>query len=54
MRHHPFRIGGAERDAWLKYMKSALDSLDLAEPLRVELWRYLEAAAHSLVNSPDY
>ena len=54
MRHHPFRISGAERDAWLKHMKSALDSLDLAEHLQVELWRYLEAAAHSLVNSPDY
>jgi hemoglobin len=50
MRHAPFRIGEAERDAWLHHMRVALDELDLAEELDVELWDYLVMAAHSLVN----
>lgn len=27
MRHHPYRIGIAERDAWLKHMNTALDAV---------------------------
>jgi hemoglobin len=50
MRHAPFRIGEAERDAWLHHMRVALDELDLDEALDVELWDYLVMAAHSLVN----
>ena len=29
MRHAPFRIGAAERDAWLRHMRRAVDRLDL-------------------------
>ena len=29
MRHAPFRIGLAERDAWLRHMRDAVDSLEL-------------------------
>ncbi|SEG55590.1 hemoglobin [Thermomonospora echinospora] len=53
MRHVPFTIGTAERDAWLRHMRDALDELDLPEQLEQMLWEYLEMAARSLINSPD-
>ena len=52
MRHAPFAIGIAERDAWLRHMRAAVDSLDLPESAAVLLWDYLEMAAHSMVNQP--
>jgi hemoglobin len=53
MRHAPFRIGEAERDAWLSHMLNAVESLDL-EPARAdELWSYLVRAAHMLRNDAD-
>ena len=51
MRHVRFHIGEAERDAWLGHMRTALDELDLDEPLDAQLWDYLVMAAHSLVNA---
>ena len=51
MRHVRFRIGEAERDAWLRHMRTALDSLELPEALDAQLWDYLVMAAHSLVNA---
>ncbi|GII03754.1 globin [Planobispora takensis] len=53
MRHNPFVIGGAERDAWLKHMRDAVDSLELPAELDKRLWDYLVYAAHSMVNAPD-
>jgi hemoglobin len=50
MRHVHFEIGEAERDAWLRHMRTALDELALAPARDQELWRYLVMAAHSLVN----
>jgi hemoglobin len=50
MRHVPFPIGEAERDAWLGHMRTALDELDLPEPLEQTLWDYLVMAANSLIN----
>jgi hemoglobin len=52
MRHAPFVIGPAERDAWLHHMREAVDSLELPEAADKLLWDYLEMAAHSMVNSP--
>ncbi|MEU4576946.1 globin [Nonomuraea sp. ATR24] len=52
MRHVPFVIGEAERDAWLKHMRDAVDSLELPEDQDKRLWDYLVYAAQSLVNSP--
>jgi len=52
MRHAPFRIGVAERDAWLGHMADALDSLDLPEGPRAELWNYLVRAADGMRNVP--
>ena len=51
MRHFPFAIGEAERDAWLRHMRTALDELGLDEALDAQLWDYLVMAAHSLVNA---
>jgi hemoglobin len=50
MRHARFTIGEAERDAWLRHMRAALDDLELDESLDNQLWDYLVMAAHSLVN----
>jgi hemoglobin len=50
MRHARFAIGEAERDAWLRHMREALDELGLDEALDAQFWDYLVMAAHSLVN----
>jgi hemoglobin len=52
MRHAPFAINAAARDAWLRHMRAALDSLELAPEHDATLWRYLQAAADSLRNVP--
>ena len=52
MRHAPFAIRTAERDAWLRHMREAVESLELQPDLEKLLWEYLEMAAHSLVNQP--
>lgn len=51
LRHAPFRIGPAERDAWLGHMRRALESLQLPESLATTMWDYFVSAAHSLVNT---
>jgi hemoglobin len=52
MRHAHFSIGPAERDAWLRHMRTALDEIALDPASDEELWGYLVMAAHSLVNRP--
>jgi hemoglobin len=52
MRHAPFAIGVAQRDAWLRHMRDALDSLDLSPEYERTLWDYLVRAADSLRNVP--
>ena len=51
MRHAPFVIGVAERDAWLGHMKSALDSLELPDDISSRIWDYLTMAADSMRNT---
>ncbi|MBB5153094.1 globin [Saccharopolyspora phatthalungensis] len=51
MRHAPFKIGPAERDAWLRCMQIAVDEVDLQPEHREQLWQYLEMAANSMMNS---
>ena len=53
MRHAPFRIGAAERDAWLRHMRTAMDELKLGPDLDRQLWDYLVMAAYSMVNVPE-
>ncbi|MGN6792364.1 MAG: globin [Streptosporangiaceae bacterium] len=50
MRHRHFTIGAAERDAWLRHMRTALDEIGLEPALDEQFWQYLVMAAHSLVN----
>jgi hemoglobin len=54
MRHAPFVIGPAERDAWLRHMHAALDQLAadgrIGGPDAEELRAYLDMAARQLVN----
>jgi hemoglobin len=56
MRHVPFVIGPAERDAWLRHMRAAVDHMlesgQLTESDAAELHAYFDMAAHSLVNAP--
>jgi hemoglobin len=55
MRHAPFVIGPAERDAWLRHMDAALAGLEaedrISGPDAAELRAYLDMAAHQLVNT---
>jgi hemoglobin len=51
MRHQPFVIGVAERDAWLRHMRAALDSLELANDIEQTIWDYMTMAADSLRNT---
>jgi hemoglobin len=53
MRHAPFRVDTAARDAWLSHMRVAVDSIGLPEEQRVQLWDYLERAAYFMVNAMD-
>jgi hemoglobin len=51
MRHAPFTIGEAERDAWLQRMRDAVLSLELPPERERQLWDYLVYAAQSMVNA---
>lgn len=53
IRHAAFPVSPAARDAWLRHMRTALESLELAPMLEEMMWDYLERAAHSLVNTHD-
>lgn len=53
MRHHPFKIGPAERDAWLGAMRVAVDEAGLTEPACEQLWNYLESTANHMMNSRE-
>jgi Truncated hemoglobins len=52
LRHQPFAIGQAERDAWLGHMKAAVDSLELAPVVRKALIGYFETASTAMINRP--
>ena len=52
MRHQPFAIGKAERDAWLGHMAASVESLDLAQSVRKALLDYFETASTAMINQP--
>ena len=52
LRHRPFAIGRRERDAWMGHMTAAVESLDLAPPLRKALLDYFETASTAMINRP--
>ena len=51
MRHQPFAIGRAERDAWLEHMTAAVESLDLAPAVRKALLDYFVTASTAMINT---
>ena len=61
MRHLPFTIGRAEREAWMAHMTASLDGAILADgtgrPLPTEIralmFEHFDNAATHLVNKPD-
>ncbi len=53
LRHQPFAIGQAERDAWLGHMTAAIDSLDLAPAVSKALLDYFETASTAMINRPE-
>jgi len=50
LRHSPFSIGRVERDAWMRHMRAAVDSLELEAGLRDTLLEYFEQAATAMMN----
>jgi hemoglobin len=52
MRHAPFPIDSRARDAWLRHMRNALETLELPPAYEQVLWDYLTSAADSLRNTP--
>jgi hemoglobin len=52
MRHAPFAINSAARDAWLTHMRAAVDSLELPPAYEQTLWGYLSGAAEQMRNTP--
>jgi hemoglobin len=53
MRHLPFRIGAAERDAWLLCMRGALEEVVGSKPLRELLLQRLFKTADWMRNSDN-
>ena len=52
MRHAPFVVNVATRDAWLRHMRAALDTLDLPSEYDATMWQYFTRAADSMRNTP--
>jgi hemoglobin len=50
MRHMPFTIGVAERDAWVACMRGALEDAEIPEPHRGAMTAYFERTATFLIN----
>jgi hemoglobin len=53
MRHVAFPIDQARRDAWMRHMTAAMDSLELAPDVRATMQRYFEDAATFMVNRTE-
>ncbi len=52
MRHAPFAIGRAEREAWMKHMTHAVESLEFPAAVRRALLDYFEQASTAMINRP--
>jgi hemoglobin len=51
-RHMPFKIGMAERDAWVKNMFAAIDKVDELQPFKEPLRQYFAEFASFMINQP--
>ena len=52
MRHAPFAVGVAERDAWFGHMAAAVQAGGLSAGDEAEMLAYFEMAATHLINQP--
>ena len=52
MRHAPFTIGRAERDAWMRHMQAAVEASGASREDAAALVDYFETASTSLMNQP--
>ena len=51
MRHVQFKIGQAERDAWLSHMCAAVDEVGIQEPIASVMRQYFDQTSTFLINS---
>lgn len=50
MRHAPFAIGQAERDAWIKHMKAAVEAENFSAEIHAIFMDYFERTATFMMN----
>jgi hemoglobin len=53
MRHFPFHVGPAARDAWLKHMNAAVEEVAVPEPARTMMLTYFHNTANFLMNREE-
>jgi hemoglobin len=51
MRHAPFVITAAERDAWLRHMSAAIADMELGDATRTQMLDYFVMAADAMINT---
>jgi hemoglobin len=51
MRHVPFVVDAAARDAWLRHMRAAVDVVAISDPVRGVLLEYFTRVADFLINT---
>jgi hemoglobin len=54
MRHAPFVIGEAERNAWVTDMLGALDEIGVAEPAYSAMKEYFQRGAEFMMNASPF
>ncbi len=53
MRHARFKIGQAERDAWLTHMLAAIEEIGIQEPSKSLMAQYFKDTSAFLINQPE-
>lgn len=53
MRHMPFVVNRAARDAWVRHMSAAVDEVEIPEPARGMMLQYFEQTATFMMNRAD-
>jgi len=53
MRHQPFAIRIAERNAWVRHMTAAVEASGLSGIDRIRMMTYFESAATAMINTPE-
>ena len=52
MRHAPFAVTAAARDAWLTHFRAGLDAAKLTPEQDEQFWAYVTHAANFMINTP--